>query len=229
MRTAVGLLALTARCSMGMKVLPSDYDERTIPRCETTTLYPVGDALMTVLLGVTAVVALTTDPPDSAPNGDVALAVGSIMLGLGFGLSATYGFREDSKCQDAIAQWDKRQIEQDELVQERKRERRRAEEKEFPKMKPAKKPDEKVVPRGFFCSTSATTSAAGLCARQKVDCARSRDAASAVVADLTECTLVETAWCAQIAAGDDRCFPAEDVCENGRARLAVEATCREVR
>ena len=230
MRSIAFFLVFATGCSMGMKMLPSDYDPRTIPRCETNVAYPVGDGLMAVLLAATAGVVLSVEPPTNETAEErMATVIASGGLAFGFGLSSFFGFREDGRCQDAIAQWDKRQIEQDDLVQEKKRERRRAEEGEFPKRRRVQKPVDMVGPRGFFCSTSVTTPAAGLCARQKADCARSRDAASAVVADMVECALVEASWCVQVAAGDDRCFPAEEVCETGRVRLAADGACREVR
>jgi hypothetical protein len=93
--------------------------------------------------------------------------------------------------------------------------------------------------RGFFCSTSIATPTAGstsiatptagVCVRAKPDCVRTRDSLTVAVGDLSECTLVESAWCVQIAAGDDRCFPAEDVCGAAVVRLGASAECREVR
>lgn len=82
--------------------------------------------------------------------------------------------------------------------------------------------------RGFYCATSTVSPAAGFCVRAKADCARTRDAAIVAVPDLTECALVETAWCMRIAADDDRCFPAEDVCGAAVVRLGATAECREV-
>jgi hypothetical protein len=64
-----------------------------------------------------------------------------------------------------------------------------------------------VAPRGFYCSMSATASAAGFCVRDKAECARIRDVSAAAVPDLSACALTESAWC-----DGDRCFPAADVC-----------------
>lgn len=83
------------------------------------------------------------------------------------------------------------------------------------------------APRGFFCSSSAATPAAGFCTREKADCQRARDAALAAVADLDECKLVETAFC-YIAGGTERCTPTMETCvERTQSALDVTAACDE--
>lgn len=73
-------------------------------------------------------------------------------------------------------------------------------------------------PRGYFCAASKD---GGFCARQKHDCINARDAALATVADLSECTLTETAHCFDVD-GRERCFPTSQQC----TARAGEA-CRE--
>jgi hypothetical protein len=83
------------------------------------------------------------------------------------------------------------------------------------------------APRGFYCSSSVASPAAGFCVRDKADCQRARDAASAAVADLDECRLVEKAWCFT-AAGAERCAPGMATCNDRRQSSAnVTAACTE--
>lgn len=73
-------------------------------------------------------------------------------------------------------------------------------------------------PRGYFCAVSKES---GFCARHKHDCTAARDAAIATVADLSECTLTESAHCFDVD-GRERCFPSKELCVS----RAGEA-CRE--
>lgn len=76
--------------------------------------------------------------------------------------------------------------------------------------------------RGFFCASSPGNAAAGFCVRDKAECGRIRDVSVAAVADLTACTLVETAWCF-----GDRCAPTEEACREQSDRAGGLA-CVEV-
>lgn len=83
-------------------------------------------------------------------------------------------------------------------------------------------PPAPAKPRGHFCTTSAAQPGASLCAREKADCQAARDAATAVVADLAECTLTETAHCFE-AEGRERCFPTADACTTRAGGAACNA------
>ena len=96
-------------------------------------------------------------------------------------------------------------------------------ERRAPKVTPARA--KAPPPRGHFCAVSATTPSAGLCTRKKADCARSRDAVLAVVADLAECTLVEEAWCYADDDDAEHCYPAEAGCADQQQRMAALDAC----
>jgi hypothetical protein len=83
--------------------------------------------------------------------------------------------------------------------------------------------------RGFYCASSASTPAAGMCAREKPDCMRARDLALTVVADLETCELVETAQCFDVGPGDQRCAPTVEGCAAQRERTTTENDCHEAK
>jgi hypothetical protein len=86
------------------------------------------------------------------------------------------------------------------------------------------KVDVAPTPRGFFCSSSQARPDVGLCTRQKADCASARELAAAGVPDLTDCQLLETAWCT-----DTTCGPSAVTCEGARARKGSNAApCTEL-
>jgi len=82
------------------------------------------------------------------------------------------------------------------------------------------------APRGFFCSNSAATPAAGFCTREKADCQRARDAAIAAVADLDECRLTEMAYCFT-AGGTERCAPTAAGCADRALAVGAATPCDE--
>ncbi|HWO17184.1 MAG TPA: hypothetical protein VNO30_00350 [Kofleriaceae bacterium] len=83
------------------------------------------------------------------------------------------------------------------------------------------------VPRGYYCSSSAATPGAGFCTREEVDCQRARDVALAAVTDLSECRIVEAAFC-HVADGNERCAPAMEACaERAKSATGVTTTCEE--
>lgn len=222
-RALIITTALTVGCSFGMKPLDHNYDKRTQPRCETDSINPIGDAVTAVTFGALAV-AVAIAGHDAADGESKWVGVGAATaIAAAFGLASVVGFQADSDCQAAIKQWDKRQIEQDTLVQESRRRkiaeakaaRREAKEQE---VKPAP-----AIPRGFYCSTSAATPVAGLCTRQKVDCERTRDVAIAAIADLSVCALTEKSWCFDAGSGngDERCSPTKDGCAAAQTRAAA--------
>lgn len=86
-------------------------------------------------------------------------------------------------------------------------------------------PSAPAPPRGFFCSSSAATPAAGFCTREKSGCQQARDAAIVAVTDLAECQLVEAAFCFT-AEGGDRCAPTAAVCASRASSASgVTAPC----
>jgi hypothetical protein len=218
MRVFLITAVLAGGCSFGMKPLPSDYDERTIPRCETAAINPVGDALGAVLFaaGAVALAIKGGDAPSAEEPSDREAAVGIGLVALAFGGVAALGFSWDSACVAAKKQWDERQIEQDTLVREHKRDASIDREIERAKVERESTPAVVPAPRGFYCSASPTAPLAGICTRQKTECARMRDMVSA--ADMTECALVETAWCFDMKPGDERCAPVEAACDAQRRR-----------
>lgn len=87
MRVVAGLLcvAITA-CSLGMKPLPPNYDERAIPRCETEPLYAFGDAVAAVALtGGAVAVAVAGHDTESGTSKWVGV------VGLGLAALAFHG------------------------------------------------------------------------------------------------------------------------------------------
>lgn len=200
MRIVAGILCLAfGGCSLAMTPLAPNYDERTIPRCETDGIYPLGDALVAVAAagGSVAIAVAGHDASDGSSKWIGVAGLG--IVALAFTGASIGGFRWDSRCTAAKKQWDQRQIEQDTLVQESKQKARVDAVKQTPV--------QTAPPRGFYCSNS-TASVAGFCMREKAECERTRDATAVAVADLTSCTLVETAWCFA-----DRCAPTHDICE----------------
>lgn len=83
---------------------------------------------------------------------------------------------------------------------------------------PTSSPSSSADPRGYFCASSPT-SPAGICAREKADCERARDAILAAVADLARCSLIETVHC-YTAAGSERCLDTAERCTAQSASAA---------
>ncbi len=212
MRAALMFVALLGGCSfIEMKPVAPEYDPRTIPRCDADDLYAVGDAVGSAAFIVLLGIVIFVDPAQDVSTGErVGTGVATGGLALLFGASSVAGFRWSSECDAVKKQWDQRQIEQDTLVQETKRDQ--STDAEVLKRR-------KPVVRGHFCATSAS---AGLCAREKADCETARDAALAAVADLGTCTLVESAHCFD-ATGRERCFPTAEQC----AARSERHSCQE--
>jgi hypothetical protein len=85
-------------------------------------------------------------------------------------------------------------------------------------------------PRGFFCSTSETTPAAGFCTREKADCQRARDASLAAIPDLAECQVGEpTAFCFTTDDGEERCAPTMTGCVPEVTARGITPVCDERR
>lgn len=229
----IAIVVMSIGCSLSMTPLEPNYDKRTQPRCETDSLNPIGDATGAVIFGALAI-GIAVAGHDAADGESKWVGVGGASaIAAVLGLVSLGGFQADSECQAAIEQWDKRQIDQDSLVQESRRRkaaeakaaRREAKEHEIT---PPPTP-----PRGFYCSTSPATPLAGLCTRQRVDCERTRDAALAAIGDLSVCVLTEKSWCFDAGSGndDERCAATNDGCVAIQARAAASGAvgdCNEV-
>lgn len=81
-------------------------------------------------------------------------------------------------------------------------------------------------PRGFYCTSSPVESTAGFCDREKETCARLRDSLVLQMGDLTQCALVESAFCFV-----DHCAPTMEACAAQRSRAGSdsEPDCLETR
>lgn len=205
-------IAALSGCSLGMKRVEPDYDPRTIPRCETKGETPVGDALVAVLaIGGAAAIAIAAPATD---NEGVSKWVWVAGLGIVGGIEilvAKAGFGWHRECEKVKRDWDQMQIEQDTLVRQEAAKKRL---EEIKAREPTPAPVAGSQPRGFFCSNSPSNVAAGFCAREKAECARTREAALVGVVDLAECTITERAFCF-----GDRCAPSADACSATRARV----------
>lgn len=220
LRVAAAMLAM-AGCSLGITPVASDWDGTTEPECDDSYALVAMDS---VAAGIATGVALGGIDQEN----DVAAGVG-LATALTFSIGALIGETRVRGCREAKATWriggaigrasvnntpvaqTRREIEQEERLEI---ERRRRAEREAARAR--------AVPRGHFCSTSPSSPTAGICTRQKPDCARARDAALGAVPDLTECTLVETAWCFTFEK-NERCFPGEDSCSVAQERAQLGA------
>ncbi len=234
------ILVISALVSSGCSLLLQDslpdglssYSASAEPACSTSPALPVIDTVITTLDVLGLALSLNGD----SDGGLVALGVAETAL---FAVSSLVGFSRARDCDAAWGEWRARgtvsgdrmtRVESDDeradrLAAEGERRRIAAQRRS---VTISEAPTTAASPRGFYCTTSTISPAAGFCAREKVDCVRARDAAVVAVGDLTECTLVESVWCVQVAADDDRCFPAEDVCGAAVVRLRATTECREV-
>lgn len=157
--------------------------------------------------------------PDSTAD---TLAIVGLAGGLVLGISAAVGEHTYKECDRAVETWrlgaaigggsDERARREARDFEKRHRSELAAAEKSAATDQPVE------VPRGFFCTTSATHVDAGFCVREKADCQRSRDAAVIAIADMAECSLQEKAWCT-----GERCAPSAAVCEARREHMGSDA------
>lgn len=211
MRAAIVCLALSGCSWIFMDKPESHYTRDTQPQCSEGEGWPVLDSIFAVGNGLSiAAVAtsdvFTTDEKTELILGDAAWMLIHIA-------SASSGFGYASDCTKARVAYEKRDA--DETPEER---RKRAYEEYDARQKAAEDHARQIAsqpapPRGFYCSSSPTVQEAGLCVRDKAECVRARDAALAGVADLTECTLEERAFCF-----GDHCAPSNEACEAMRVR-----------
>lgn len=214
---------LTNACSLSMKSVDPKWDGTEEPECSDSWGPVIGDGLMA---GIGLGVASAGVDADS----DAAVIAG-LALGLVFAVSGAVGESSVGDCKAAKAQWrvggaigraSKASVsEEDDDAVARRQERERREERK-------RRAEEERAPRGFYCATSATVEAAGLCAREKADCVRARGSALAAVDDLSECALVEIAQC-YTSGGVSWCAPTVDACEAQRAKATDASACAEER
>jgi hypothetical protein len=250
MRTILFTAALTSSgCSwLFQDRLSGTYTGRSEPRCTTSGGWAVADGLLaTVGVAGALVIGTSDDYPEDVKN---TYILGGILDLVIHGGSAISGGLWAAECERAYAKWNSAgMVEDPDAVEERpERQVQPARKRWDPAIDGDEDPDPGEIaakreqleverkrkaaaaqPRGFFCASSATAVAAGLCARGKADCTRARDAAVAVIADMTECTLVETVQCFDAKLGDLRCSPTMESCAAQRERAAVPGECREER
>lgn len=219
MRTMLVLVTTlaTAGCSLGMKKLPKEWDGTTEPVCSSTYLAPTGDGLLAAVgLGVGAA---------AIEQEDSLVALPAILVGVVFGVVAIAGVQTANDCKEAKAEWRIGGAIGRASVANTGGPAPAA----TPPPAPVPPPAPATSPRGFYCASSSAAVAAGLCARDKADCKRARDAALAVITDITECALVETAHCFEPTPGDARCSPTAESCAAQRERAGATSPCAEAK
>lgn len=224
---AVALLVGQASCSLGIRKVDDNWDGTTEPDCSDSILPVVAD-------GFASAVGLGIATIGIEEENDTAVAVG-LLIGAVFLVPGIIGEGRVRDCREAKATWRvggavgraaatemrEREPDADEIAARREQEAVARQRQQAAQASAA-------TPRGFFCASSASAVAAGLCAREKESCARARDAALAVITDMTECTLVETAHCFDAKPGDQRCSPTAESCTAQRERAGVPNECRQV-
>lgn len=207
----VGVLACVSCSISEMKPVDPDWDSRTDPRCDTNQVYAVGDAAGAVLSAGAGVAIAVAGKGDGIVEGVGLMGVIAAVLTI----SAVEGFHWDTACKNAQRSWDELQIEQDQHLRGNQRRDTEAQPVRAPIVAP---------PRGFYCVTSVSTPAAGFCMRGKVACVTAHDAVASAIADITDCTLVESAWCFD----EGRCAPTRAVCvEQRQKRVGTDGEARD--
>lgn len=106
---AIATVATLTGCSFGMRSVPRDYDGTTDPACDSEIAPIVVDGVTTgILMGVGAAAADQSlkakrngDPNEAAD----AIAVGGLVGGLVFAISAAIGEHTRSECREAKTAW----------------------------------------------------------------------------------------------------------------------------
>lgn len=223
MRIVAGVLCVAvSACSFGMKPIEPNWDGSTEPDCSDDPAPVIGDAIVAGLsLGLAA--AAADDANASNSSASAGLAVGGAVVGLGFAVSGLVGESTYKSCKEAKAQWRiggaigrasnaQRPAGDDRTVDDEP-------------VRPRRKKKAPVQPRGFYCSASAESPDVGFCVREKSECLRLRDVTIAAVEDLSECTLVESAWCF-----GKRCASTQEACRAELQRAqSDESDCVEER
>jgi len=219
MRLLACAVLVSGGCSwIAQRHLDGEYTANAEPLCTTSKAFVLVDVLFIANDAAGVVVsALKTDGTDRT-----ASIVGGVVGAVLFAASAVTGNGWANDCRDARETWLAEAAEQQRFDEARARQEMRDELRRKPT--PAADP-QSPPPRGFFCATSAAQPNAGFCTREKVDCERAHDAASAAVTDLSTCAIVETAWCV-----GDRCAPTKEACDAAAQRVgAAGAACAEAR
>lgn len=188
--------------------LPSEYSGRSEPMCSTSNGWALVDGIFATL-NLIGIVGAATDEQASDEEKS-AYIVGGVLGGIIHVASAGTGVGWATDCKNARVAFDNK----DGTV----RREVTTEPIEAPRAAPIVVP----APRGYFCSLSAANLAAGFCVRDKGDCERTRDVSIAALPDLTQCGLVEAAWCVS-----DLCFPTQEACDARRTRTQIETPCTE--
>lgn len=196
---------------------PEDhYSRNTQPQCSESVGWPVVDGIFAAL-NVIGAISLSSDDRYSSEQ-KTGYVLGGVAWGLIHTASALSGVGYASKCTEAKAEYN----DAPEGITPTEERRRRAyeahearqEAKEQEAMRREAAMKRPAAPRGFFCTSSPSNAAAGICVRDKDECGRTRDAALVGVSDLTECTLTERAFCF-----GDRCAPSAEACDAMRSRV----------
>lgn len=198
MRIVAGVLCVSlSACSFGMKRVETGWDGSTEPECSDDPTPVIGDVIVAGLaLGIGTAAADSAD----MSSGSAGVAVAGLFVGLGFAVSALVGNSTYKECKEAKAQWriggaigrasnaQRAPTAGDETADDVET----VDDTEPPQPKKKKPPAE---PRGFYCSASEASPDIGFCVREKSECLHMRDVSIAAVNDLTQCALVESAWC----------------------------------
>lgn len=229
LRVAAAILAMSASgCSWvfqdRLRGGLASYDGNAEPNCTPSKGWAVLDGLFAGLGGATILLGATADELSSGDK--TILIVGGIFDLLVHGSSAITGSNWANECRRAYADYQNESRGAPPADAELDRLRAQIE-RNGDSVAPHEQVPETPRPRGFYCASSATASAAGLCTREKADCARARDAAIGLIADITECGLVESALCFDVKPGELRCSPTAESCAAQRERAGVASECRE--
>jgi len=199
------ILCMTG-CASQIHKLGANWDGSAEPDCTESDGPVIGDALVGGL-GL-AIGAAGSSNSNGSGRG---LGLLSLIAGAGFTVAAAIGEDEVRRCRAANLEW---RVGNAAGERARQREPRRDDSAQATPAPP---------PRGFYCTSSATHAELGLCTRDRPACDQARGLAADSIADLSSCTLVETAVCF---AG--RCYPSTDVCAADRGPDSV-GNCTEQR
>jgi len=205
--------------------LPSGYQGgKSEPDCSSSSGWGFADGVLAVASGIGALAYAA----DSTNEDQAVYVISNVATLVIHTASAFTGLGWSSDCRKAKADWDGGSADRDdereikrlerEMALQEEAEARRAPppRKAAPKEEPQeeRQPAPAARPRGFFCATSPMAPTTGLCTRIKSECTRTRSIALGAVADLTECTLIESAFCFDAGSGDEeeRCAPTADAC-----------------
>jgi hypothetical protein len=187
------------------------YDGTSEPRCDDGS----GLAIIDLIFGgLSFAAALETS--------DAALTA-NVLTGLLFTGSMLSGFSWAHECEDAYSDWRERRAERNrERQREQIEEEREVVRRQRERLKPVDVHD--IDLRGFFCTGSPAQQTVSACARRRSDCESAKGALAVAVPDVSDCFLVESAWCFDAGSGhaDERCAATEGSCNAQRATAGNE-------